>query len=73
MEIDVTATESMPHRAAYTIKEARQLLGGIAPATIYGLIRRGELRTFRVGRRRFVGADAIDEYIRTAERETEAA
>ena len=69
----MTTTASLPDRAAYTIQEARQLLGGIAPATIYGLIRRGKLRTFRVGRRRFVGADAIDEYIRTAERETEAA
>ena len=63
--------ESRPHRVAYSIKEARQLLGGISQATIYKLIGRGELRTFRVGRRRFVGADAIADYIRDAECETE--
>lgn len=55
------------HRAAYSVAEARQLLGGIAQPTIYALIRRGELRTFRVGRRRFVSGEAIRDYIAAAE------
>ena len=69
----MTTSEPLPQRAGYSIAEARQLLGGIAPATIYGLIRRGHLRTYRVGRRRFVSADAIAEFIQSAERETGAA
>lgn len=64
--------ESIP-RAAVSVTEARQMLGGIANATIYELIRSGQLRTFRVGRRRLVGVDAIREYIARAERKQSAA
>ena len=64
----MTAT-LLPYRAAHTIQEARQLLGGISQATVYKLIRHGELRTFRVGRRRFVSDNAIRDYIAAAERE----
>lgn len=64
--------QPLPHRAAHTIAEARQLLGGIAPATIHALIASGKLRTFKLGRRRFVSDDAIRDYIASAERETAA-
>ncbi|MEX0709142.1 MAG: helix-turn-helix domain-containing protein [Woeseia sp.] len=67
-----TTIRPLPHRAAHTIAEARHLLGGIAPATIYALIQRGELRTFKVGRRRFVSNDALHDYIVAAERATAA-
>lgn len=69
----MTTAASLPHRAAYTIHEARHLLGGIAQATIYGLIKSGELRSFHVGRRRFVSEDAIADYIQAAEQETKPA
>ncbi|MEQ8206326.1 MAG: helix-turn-helix domain-containing protein [Woeseia sp.] len=69
----MTTTEFSPRRAAYTIQEARHLLGGVSQATIYKLINNGKLRTYRQGRRRFVSGDAIAEYVRTAERETGAA
>lgn len=66
----MTSTASpLPHRAAHSIRAARQLLGGIAQPTIYRLIASGKLRTFRVGRRRFVSDDAIRDYIAAAERE----
>ena len=60
-------------RAAYPIKEARQLLGNLSQAKFYELIRRGDLRTFQVGRRRLVAAEAIAEFIKAAERQTDAA
>lgn len=71
----MTTTPSLPHRtrAAYTVQEARQMLGGISQATFYGLVNRGELRTFRIGRRRLVSADAIADYIKGAERKAGAA
>ncbi len=56
-----------PTRAAVSVAEAREMLGGIANATIYRLIGSGELRTFRVGRRRLVGVEAIQDYISHAE------
>lgn len=59
--------DTSPNRAAVSIAEARTLLGGIANGTIYRLIGMGELRTFRVGRRRLVGIDAIHDYIARAE------
>ena len=67
-----TPARPLPHRAAHTITEARQLLGGIAQATIYGLIASGKLRTFKLGRRRFVSGEAIHDYIVCAERDTAA-
>lgn len=67
-----TTVSPLPHRAAHSINEARRLLGGIAQPTIYGLIASGKLRSFKVGRRRFVSDEAIRDYITTAERETAA-
>ncbi len=61
-----------PHRDAYSVREARELLGGISNRTIYGLIREGNLRTFCVGRRRFVSSEAIRDYIVAAERRAAA-
>lgn len=62
--------DTSPNRAAVSIAEARSLLGGIANGTIYRLIETGALRTFRVGRRRLVGIDAIHDYIARAEENT---
>ncbi len=63
--------DTSPNRAAVSISEAREMLGGIANGTIYRLIGDGDLRTFRVGRRRLVGVDAIHDYIAGAERDTQ--
>lgn len=54
-------------KAAVSVAQARELLGGIANPTIYELINSGELRTFRVGRRRLVSLEAIHDYIRISE------
>lgn len=60
-------TPALPQREAYSIRETRELLGGISQATAYALIRRGELVTFRIGRRRLVGAEAIRTFIANRE------
>lgn len=52
---------------ALTIAEARAALGGISNVTIYSLINSGELRTFTIGRRRFVSREAIADFIRARE------
>lgn len=62
-----------PAKAAVSVAEAREMLGGIANPTIYELINSRELRTFRVGRRRLVSVEAIRDYIANAEREQSAA
>lgn len=59
----------MPAPAAYTIDDATHVLGLSRP-TIYREIAAGRLRTYHVGRRRYVSAEAVNEYI--AAREAEA-
>ena len=49
----------MIERAAYPLKEAAALLGGLSRGTLYNLEARGELRIIRLGRRALVSADEI--------------
>ena len=58
---------------ANSIREARQLLGGIAQPTIYSLINSKKIRTFKIGRRRFITDEAIRDFFDRAEVETAAA
>lgn len=55
--------------AAYTIDDATQVLGLSRP-TLYREISAGRLRTYHVGRRRYVSADAVREYIAAREAES---
>jgi excisionase family DNA binding protein len=55
---------TQPHAATLLDEpEARRELGGIGRTKYYQLITTGELRSVRIGRRRFVPAAAIDEYV----------
>jgi hypothetical protein len=58
----------MDSREIYSIEDARKLLGGIAGNTIYELLRNGILSSDEIGRRRFVSAMAIAEFIAGATR-----
>ena len=49
----------MQDRALYSIKEARELLGGISRNGIYALLRTGELASVVVGCRRFISGAEI--------------
>lgn len=53
-------------KPANTIPETVEALG-LSRATLYELIRTGELRTYTVGRRRYCSEEAIREFIRTRE------
>jgi excisionase family DNA binding protein len=48
----------------YTVQEAMELLGGISRNTIYNLMRDGRLASVPIGRRRFIPAHAIDDFIK---------
>jgi excisionase family DNA binding protein len=53
----------MNSRDLYSIKEARELLGGISRNSIYELLRSGRLPSVVLGCRRFIAAAAIAELI----------
>lgn len=46
-------------KLAYSLREAADKLGGVSIRTVQRLIRRGELRSFRVLRRVLIPADAL--------------
>lgn len=47
--------------------ETAQRALGISHGTIWSLIGRGELRTVRIGRRRLVPVEALDEFVAARE------
>ncbi|GGR26061.1 helix-turn-helix domain-containing protein [Streptomyces netropsis] len=53
--------------------EAAALLLGVKRSTAYEEIRLGRLRTVRIGRRRLVPTEYIDEYVALLKNEAEAA
>ncbi len=63
------AVGAVPRRAAYSVREACQLLGGIGIPTLYEEINAGRLRTFKIQSRRLISEKAILDYIEAAERE----
>jgi hypothetical protein len=54
----------MTYRALYSIKEARQQLGGISRNSVYRLLNNGELACVIIGCRRFITAEAIAQLIK---------
>jgi excisionase family DNA binding protein len=51
-------------KALRDLKEARQQLGGISPTTFYGLVKERELSLVKIGRRSFVHAEDLDDFLR---------
>jgi len=51
--------------AVLTVDETADRLGGIHPQTVRAMIKRGELRAIRAGRRVLVPIRAIEDYIWT--------
>ena len=51
-------------KALRDLKEARQQLGGISPTTFYALVKGGELSLVKIGRRSFVQAEDLDDFLR---------
>jgi excisionase family DNA binding protein len=46
-----------------------QALGGLGRTKVYELITSGQLRTVKIGRRRFVPASAVEEYVARLEQQ----
>lgn len=46
-----------------SVEETRELLGGLSRNALYLLIRRGTLPSVEIGRRRFISASAISQFI----------
>ena len=61
----------MPIDPANSITDALSVLK-VSRKTLYDEINAGRLRTYKVGRRRFVSADALTEWISTREIESQA-
>lgn len=49
--------------------DAGKALGGLGRTKVYELITSGELRTVKIGRRRFVPAAAVEEYVSRLEQQ----
>ena len=59
--------QSATEKPCYSVLEVERALG-ISHALIYQVIKAGEIRTFTIGRRRFVSADALREFIQNREK-----
>jgi excisionase family DNA binding protein len=46
------------------VNEARHQLGGISATTFYALVKEGELSLVKIGRRSFVQAEELDDFVR---------
>ena len=51
-------------RRLISVTEAREWLGGISPSTFYALVKEGELPIVKIGRRSFVEAQELDDFIK---------
>ena len=52
---------------AFGIQDVMERLGGVTRPTVYRFLHSGELRSFRLGTRRLVSADALAEFVRGGE------
>lgn len=58
----MTVLEKSPQRMTRTVEEAAPLLG-VGRASVYKLIKSGELRSVRVGRKMLIPLSAIDAFL----------
>jgi hypothetical protein len=69
--IDPLSLDSDTTRPAIvTFAEAKRLLGGVSPQTIYCLVADGQLELVKIRRRSFVTRSSVENLIQTATRPT---
>jgi excisionase family DNA binding protein len=59
-----TSPHHPQQRRLLTVADARQELGGIGNTTFYKLVEDGTLSTVKIGRRTFVAASELDDFIK---------
>lgn len=66
-------TNARPHapKAAFNVEEVMDSLG-LSRQSVYNEINAGRLRSFKLGRRRLIPADAVPDWVRSMQ-ETQAA
>lgn len=64
-EIPEIGETSVPSRLLYPLPEVAALLGGITERQVHRYIASGELKSRKLGRRRLVHRDDINEFIET--------
>jgi len=63
----VSKCQNIPERKVYPVKEARQILGGIAESTFYLFVSQGRISTIKFGRRTYVKQEEIDRFLTSCE------
>ena len=64
-DFDLCPWRNQKHmRHLMPVKDVRQQLGGISPTTFYALVKEGELSLVKIGRRSFVHAEELDDFLR---------
>ena len=58
------ASKVWGERRLISVAEARDWLGGISPSTFYALVNDDELSLVKIGRRSFVRAEELDDFVR---------
>jgi excisionase family DNA binding protein len=58
----LSADQAAPERLGYSVPEAAEVLG-VSRALVYQLLRTGELRSLKLGRRRIIPRDALGELL----------
>jgi excisionase family DNA binding protein len=58
------APKAWGERRLISVAEARAWLGGISTTAFYALVKQGELSLVKIGRRSFVHAEELDDFLR---------
>ncbi len=64
-------SEEAHRETLYGEKAAREILGGIGHTTFYKLLRDGDLKGVKIGKRRFIRSTELDRFISELPREKE--
>jgi excisionase family DNA binding protein len=58
-------------RLLYSLDQASEALGGLGRTSIFELIKEGELKVVRIGRRTFISQQALAEFVHRTELKSE--
>ena len=59
-------------RLLYSLEQASEVLGGLGRTSIFELIKAGELKVVRIGRRTFISETALTDFVHRSELKSEA-